>query len=968
MLDKYKLVEKKFIKDIDSECYLLEHEKTKAKVFLVKNDDSNKVFNISFRTPVSNNTGVPHILEHSVLCGSKKYPIKDPFVELAKSSFNTFLNAMTFPDKTCYPVASCNYKDFKNLMDVYLDAVFNPNIYVNKQILMQEGWHYEFDENDNLIYNGVVYNEMKGVYSDPESLLERQIYNDIFSGTNYQYEYGGDPANIPDLTYDDFIEFHKKFYHPSNSFIYIYGDLNFDEVLKYIDEEYLSKYEYKVINSTIEKFKPFLNLKENICYYNDESGLNKDYLSYTFAIKNSKNILNTIMCEILNSYLMDPNNGIVFNKLLSENLCQDSSGSFQNEQICGIFTFKASKTNAKLKDKFQKIIDDSILDLYKYGFDNEKLLACINKIKFAYKEKDSGSMPKGLLYSINILNSWLYDLDPFIFLEYEDEFDKIDEKIFKKFIKENFIDNTSKVLIACVPNEKYFTKIDDDIKSKLLKFKDSLSDEELSNIKEECKLLKTNQERKDTLEELKVLPTLNLSDVENKKSILKYKLDKISICDKQNNLLFIDSNNNGIIYYTINFDISKLNIKFYPFLTCITHFLTKFPTKNYTQNQINNIIDINIGDLSFSISTFKVKNIFSIKVKVLKENLLQSFKIIDEVLSNTIFDDKKRIKELIKNLKSESGDELLQLPHLACVNEVSSYYSSLTNLDRCFVIGAIGFHDFINELYSLCIEREDEYLDTFIYTIKNLIKYIVNTKIDICLSCTNKEKEEFKELIKNFDFKFKNSQSKFALYNKLEKKYKFKVSYNNKAYIIPSDVSYVSRGCKLSFTKIPGSLFVLKTICSYDYLWTNIRVLGGAYGAIFSVSDKTGLVLVSYRDPHIRNTNKIYDNLIKYLNSLDYNQEEIEKYIIGTLSTYDRPRSNYMDFSFNIINYYNRITNNDCVNQRNEIINTNKKSINSVIKQIIKDYKKSGYAVISNSDKIKKENSKYYKEVIKLNV
>ena len=969
MYKNYKLIEKKFIKDIDSECFLLEHEKTKAKVFLVKNNDKNKVFNIAFRTPVSDNTGVPHILEHSVLCGSKKYPIKDPFVELAKSSFNTFLNAMTYPDKTCYPVASCNYKDFRNLMDVYLDAVFNPNIYKNKQILMQEGWHYEFDELDNLIYNGVVYNEMKGVYSDPESLLERQINNDIFSGSNYSYEYGGDPLNIPDLTHDSFLDFHKKFYHPSNSYIYLYGNMDFDEVLRYIDDAYLSKYTYKQVASNIEKFKPFLNLKENICYYNDEPSENKDYLSYTFAIKNSKSTLCDIICDILSTYLMDSNNGIIFNKLLSENLCEDSSCTFRNEQVCGIFSFEAMKTNAKHKDKFQKIIDDSIVDLYKYGFDSEKLLACINKIKFNYKEKDSGTMPKGLIYSLTMLNSWLYDLDPFMFLEYEDDFDKIDEKLLKRFIKENFIDNTSKTLTACIPNDKYFEKLDNDVKQRLSKYKASLSSDELNNIKVECASLKANQEKKDTFDELKVLPTLTISDIEDNKSILNYKVDKINFSKSKSNFVYINSNNNGIIYYSINFDISKLNKNYYPFLVCINHFLTKLQTKNYTLNQINNLIDINIGNISFNVSANKLKNIFSINVKTLKDNLEKSLNILDEILSNTIFDDKKRIIELIKNLKAESNNAIIQAPHLTCVNEVSSYYSKESNLERNFLIGTIGFNNFINELNRICVENSnDDSLETFISILKFLLDYTLSRKVDICISCTNEEKDEFKKILNNFKSEFCNKKSKPAIKKMFEKPYSFKTDFKNRAYVIPTDVSYVARGCKLNFNNIPGSLLVLKTICSYDYLWTNIRVLGGAYGSILAVNDKIGLALVTYRDPHIKNTNKVYDNLKNYLNNLNCSKSEIEKYIIGTLSTFDRPKSNYLDFIFNISNYYNKRSNNDAVLQRNEIINTNIKNLKTVISKILKDYRKSGYTVFSNSKKIKAENNKIYKEVVKLNV
>lgn len=282
-LKEYTVIKTEEIKDLNSVGYLLSHNKTKARVAIMLNDDNNKVFSIGFRTPVENSTGVAHIVEHTVLCGSKKYPLKDPFVELLKGSLNTFMNAMTYPDKTIYPVASCNNKDFDNLMDVYLDAVFNPMIYEREEIFRQEGWNYTFNADDQLEVNGIVYNEMKGVFSKPDEMLLSKAMEKLFPDNNYGYESGGDPKHIPDLTYEDYLTFHKRYYHPSNSFIFLYGDLDINEKLDYIHEEYLSKFDYLEINSDIKEQKPFEEMKKYTEYYpvgEAEDEKDKAYFAY----------------------------------------------------------------------------------------------------------------------------------------------------------------------------------------------------------------------------------------------------------------------------------------------------------------------------------------------------------------------------------------------------------------------------------------------------------------------------------------------------------------------------------------------------------------------------------------------------------------------------------------------------------------------------------------------------------------
>ncbi|MDE7427875.1 MAG: insulinase family protein, partial [Lachnospiraceae bacterium] len=283
-LEAYTVLKRQEIGELKSEGYLLKHNRTGAHVALLENDDDNKVFCIGFRTPPKDSTGVAHIIEHTVLCGSEKYPIKDPFIELAKGSLNTFLNAMTYPDKTIYPVASCNGQDFQNLMDVYLDAVFHPNIYREEKIFRQEGWHYELaDAEDALTINGVVYNEMKGAFSSPDDVLYREIMNSLYPHTSYAVESGGDPNVIPELTYEDFLAFHQRYYHPSNSYIYLYGDMDMVEKLNYIDREYLSKYDALSVDSSLASEPPFaetVTVEKEYPIMESESEAGNTYLSY----------------------------------------------------------------------------------------------------------------------------------------------------------------------------------------------------------------------------------------------------------------------------------------------------------------------------------------------------------------------------------------------------------------------------------------------------------------------------------------------------------------------------------------------------------------------------------------------------------------------------------------------------------------------------------------------------------------
>ena len=479
MHEAYELLRRETLTDLHSEGYVLRHKKSGAKVALIENDDENKVFYIGFRTPVSDSTGVPHINEHSVLCGSEKYPLKDPFVELVKGSLNTFLNAMTYPDKTVYPVASTNDADFKNLMDVYMDAVLHPNIYKRPEIFRQEGWHYELEDPDGeLRINGVVYNEMKGAFSSPDDVLQRTILNSLFPDTTYQNESGGDPKVIPSLTYEAFLDFHRRFYHPCNSYIYLYGDMDMNERLEYLDREYLSHYEAIDLDSGIRHQAPFTKPVEVRKTYSVSSGedvKDKTYLSMNFAVAD---ILDPVLYQafdILDYALLNVPGAPLRKALLDAGIGQDIQGGYDAGTLQPVYSVVAKGANPGDLDRFQEIIRDTLREQAK-GIDHNALSAAINSAQFRYREADFGSYPKGLMYGLQILDSWLYeDEKPFLHMygiRVLDELkQKLEEGFFEELVQKYLCDNPHVSVVVVEPEPGLTQKEEEALKQQLKEYK-----------------------------------------------------------------------------------------------------------------------------------------------------------------------------------------------------------------------------------------------------------------------------------------------------------------------------------------------------------------------------------------------------------------------------------------------------------------------------------------------------------------
>ena len=521
-LNAYEVLQTEDLSDLKSKGTLLKHKKSGARVLLMENDDENKVFTIGFRTPPSDSTGVPHIMEHSVLCGSKEFPVKDPFVELVKGSLNTFLNAMTYPDKTVYPVASCNDKDFQNLMHVYMDAVFYPNIYQNDKTFRQEGWSYKLDNPDGeLTISGVVYNEMKGAFSSPEGVLDRVVLNSLFPDNTYSVESGGDPEVIPELTYERFLDFHRKYYHPSNSYIYLYGDMNMEEKLRWLDEKYLSDFENEPVDSEIHLQKPFTEMKEVVQEYSiasEESEEDNTYLSYNKVIGTTLDEKLYLAFEILDYALLSAPGAPLKKALLDAGVGKDISGSYDNGVYQPIFSVISKNANVEQKEEFVRVIEDTLKDIVKNGINKKALRAGINYHEFRFREADFGNYPRGLMYGLQLFDSWLYDeTKPFIHMQAIPTFEFLKEQVetgyFEELIQKYLLDNTHGSIVIIKPERGRTARMDKELADKLQAYKDSLSKEEIDALVKATKELEEYQEEESAPEDLAKIPVLGREDI-----------------------------------------------------------------------------------------------------------------------------------------------------------------------------------------------------------------------------------------------------------------------------------------------------------------------------------------------------------------------------------------------------------------------------------------------------------------------
>lgn len=957
----FKLIEENHVKEINSTARVFLHEKSGAKLLNLQNDDDNKVFAIGFRTPPSDSTGVPHILEHSVLCGSRKFPIKDPFVELAKGSLNTFLNAMTYSDKTLYPVASKNEKDFFNLMDVYLDAALHPNIYKYPEILMQEGWHYELDnKDDEITYKGVVYNEMKGAFSSPDDMLYRKIQESLFPNTTYGVESGGDPAEIPNLTYEQFTNFHKRFYHPSNSYIYLYGDGDLDKQLKFINEEYLQEFDKIDIDSHIDVEKPFNQIKEVTAEYPvspNDNGKDKTYFGLSFVVGECTDPELCLAFEILEYLLLETPAAPLKKALIESALGKDVYGFYDNSILQPVFSIILKNSNEDKKESFKKLVFDTLRDLVKNGIDKKLVEACINIKEFRLREGDTRTYPKGLLYYTKALDSWLHDKNPLAHLEYEKTLEKVKSALetdyFEKLIEKYLINTKHSSLLVLKPRPGMAEEKAEAVRKKLNDYKKSLSNEEIDKLVKDTQALKERQVSGEKPEDLEKIPLLSLADIDPKAEELT--LEEREICG--NKMIFCDMFTNKIVYLRFIFDTRTVEEELIPYVGFLSAVLGKIGTENYSYMDLANEVNIYTGGIGYSTNTYILNNTegeyvpkFLVQSKALVDKFSKLTELLEEIILRTKFDDKKRLKEIIQELKSRLEMAIFDAGHIVAAHRLFSYFSPIGQYEEA--IAGLNFYKFIEDLDK----NFDLKYDEIISNLQKISKKIFN-KNNLIISAAL-EDADYNVIEKNIC----PLVSKFASEKTEFKEYKFDVKAYNEGLMTQSDVQYVAKGCnykKLGY-EYKGSLLVLKTIASLDYLWNNVRVLGGAYGAFASFGRSGNMFLGSYRDPNLKETLNIYDNLENYLRNFEADNREMTKYIIGTISNLDTPLTPPMKADKAVAYYLSNITKEDVQKERDEVLGASQDDIRSFADMIGDAMKENYLCVLGNEAKIRANKEVFY--------
>lgn len=956
-LTAYELIEERKLEDLNSLGMILRHRKSGARVMVISNDDENKVFSIGFRTPPSDSTGVAHILEHSVLCGSKNFPVKDPFVELAKGSLNTFLNAMTYPDKTVYPVASCNDKDFQNLMHVYLDAVFFTNIYDREEIFRQEGWHYELESEDaKLSYNGVVYNEMKGVFSSPEDVLDREILNSLFPDTPYSVESGGDPKQIPNLKYSEFLNFHSKYYHPSNSYIYLYGDMDVAEKLDWMDREYLSLYDNMEIDSEIKQQEPFEQPVEIVKKYSiteNESEEDNTYLSFNKVIGTSLDKELYLAFEILDYALISAPGAVLRQKLLDEKIGKDIMSSYDNGIRQPYFSIIAKNANPSDKERFINIIKETLEKTVAEGIDRKALLAGINYYEFKYREADFGSYPKGLMYGLQAYDSWLYDENsPFLHLEANATFaflkNQVETGYFEKLIEKYLLRNPHASVVMIEPEKGMTTKMERELEEHLQSYKASLSGDEIRELIQKTKQLKQYQEEPSKIEDLEKIPMLKIEDIKKDAALLQNTEKNFEGITVLHHNMFT----NGIGYLNLFFDLKYVPEELLPYVGILKSVLGYVDTKNYSYKDLFNEINIQTGGITGEISIYdnmeKPEDFtagFELRTKVLYENLGFAFGMLEEIILYSKLEDERRLYEIIAQQKSRLQMTVTGAGHSMAALRALSYFSRTNYLMD--LTSGIGFYKFIEKIEN---QYETEKSD-LIQKLKQLMGYIFRSDTLIVSYTANEAgfsslKQEVLKLKQKLHTGTGTLQS-----------FHFPLELKNEGFKTSSQVQYVCRAgnFKNAGRDYTGALRVLKVILGYDYLWNEVRVKGGAYGCMSGFGRLGDCYMTSYRDPNLEKTIEVYEKAADYIRNFEVSGRDMTKYIIGTVSEMDVPMNPRARGMRSFRAYMNHLRYEDLQREREEVLSADQEKIRQLSEILEAVIEQKSLCVIGSEEKVEEQ-------------
>ncbi len=957
----WKLLWTQQVDELKATARMFEHEKSGAPLLYLSCDDDNKVFCIAFRTPPTDSSGIAHVMEHSVLCGSAKYPSKEPFVDLLKGSLQTFLNAFTSDDRTMYPVASRNDKDFTNLMNVYLDAVFFPNVVKIPEILMQEGWHYEVDkETGELEYNGIVYNEMKGVYSSPQSVLYRTIQKEMYPNSTYANDSGGNPDNIPELTQAKFKAFHEKFYHPSNSMIFLYGDGNIEKHLEFLDTEYLNKFDKITVDAKTEPQPAFDKPKDLTKEYSVDEGdatTDKTFLSANYLLPKEDDPVLHYGMDLLTYLLVGSEAAPLKRALLDAGIGMDISCHFDSSILQPCFSIVVNNTNPDKKEEFQKILDKTLKNLVANGIDKKLIEGAINRTEFTLREFQVSGYPKGLVLDMQILETWSYGGDPLSHLRFEPILKKIREEVpngfFEKLIQKYLLDNTSHGFVMLKPKQGLEKEQSEALKKKLAEIKASLTPEQLDKIKKEQDILKERQAAPDKPEDVAKIPTLEISDIDRKAEVIPF-----TKCEA-GQTMFVNTTveTNGVVYLSMYFNAKQIPEADVPYVSLLSDVLGRLDTENHTYGDFSSEVDLHTGGISTGLSTFTNLRTsdeshfltqFIVKTKVMLPKLDKGLELVTDMMNRTKFEDAARVKEIIQELRVGMEQGFMSGGHRYAQNRAASYFSPVNAYKE--KIGGIDYYRFLVDLEKKFDTDGKAILEKLqgaanAVFLKGADEFSVTVSADK-VDAVNQSLEKFTSIISN-------------KLGRIDVPLLFVDNQLNEAVVIPSRVQYVVKSAdyrKAGF-EYSGKMLVLTNILRTGYLWNNVRVQGGAYGGGFAV-DRSGVFsLWSYRDPHLKRTVDIYEGVADYLEKLELSEEELTKAIIATIGALDKPMTPSEKGSVIAGRQLSGLTQEDVQRERDEVLSTTVEDLRKFAPMFREGMKQNNICVFGNEQKLDADKS-----------
>lgn len=995
----FEIVEESVVEEYGAACTMYRHKTTGAELMSVQNDDDNKVFGIAFRTPPTDSTGVAHILEHSVLCGSKKYTTKEPFVQLLQGSLQTFLNAFTYPDRTCYVLASQNEKDFYNMVNVYADAVFHPRATLDPSVHAQEGWHLELDDKDQpLTYKGVVYNEMKGVYSSPDSLLNRQSQQAMFPDNTYGVDSGGDPLNIPDLSFEDFVQFHSKFYHPANSRIFFWGDDDVKDRLNIMDE-YLQDFgpspESKP-GSVIEwQPKSITEPQWTKSPYPVTADGDKTHMVMVNWLVNDTPFTATdeITIGILDHLLMGTAQSTLYKRVIESGLGSAvTGGGLSDELLQATFAVGLKGVQPDNTEQVQTLILDTLNDIVKEGFSDDDIASAMNTVEFRLREFNTGSFPKGLSFMLGAMSKWIYDGSPTDALRFEtplaelkDRIAKDGSKVFTDFMQEYLVDNTHRVTVEMVPSSTLEDEVKKEEEDRLISIKESLSDDDLSKIIEDTSTLRASQATEDSPEDRNTIPSLQLSDL--KRTVNEY---PTAVTENENGsgvtvLRHEMSSTSGIAYVNFAVDVSQVPFEDVPLISLFTRIMTETGAGDLSDVDLSQRIGIHTGGVNANLSLRTVRadgvekgtvhgcdhmlsKVF-IGGKATADKAGELFSIYQLILTEANLDSQKKVIEMLKESKVGLESSIQGSGHSFSNTRMKSRYSVSSYIGEQMT--GITYLDTVSALIK---DAENDWPSVLqrLTNIRNIMLNEDTSRNGMMLDITGDKAvlDQVQPAVDSFLNTIPGNPNGAKLQDFYNTPHPWTIAakaemadnapLTDEGFVVPTQVSYVGKALRLyeDGEKIPGSSAVVSRYLRTGYLWDHVRVIGGAYGGMCTFDAKAGdgvFTFVSYRDPNLDVTLDVYDKAsdallesAHMLDTEDVDGKELATAIIGTVGDMDGALSPDQKGAVAMNRYLSRETPEERLAYREAVLNT-KPSDFKAFAERLKMARDSSVAVVSSA-------------------